>query len=62
MGIRFSFVKTSEFRGGGFELPPAPRYATEYKYVVWLAIQHLSSIPQLVMNYAFPGSQNIDYI
>jgi hypothetical protein len=28
-GIRFSFVKTSEFRGGGVEHPkPPPRYAT----------------------------------
>jgi hypothetical protein len=31
--IRLSFVKTSEFRGGGFEPPKLPRYATTLRKV-----------------------------
>jgi hypothetical protein len=30
LGIRLSFVKTSEFRGRGCFNPPPPRYATDY--------------------------------
>jgi hypothetical protein len=33
LGIRLSFVKTSEFRGGGGDPPNPPRYATDQQYV-----------------------------
>jgi hypothetical protein len=40
LGIRLSFVKTSEFRGGGFEPPQPPplRYATEVLHICSLLV------------------------
>jgi hypothetical protein len=37
LGIQLSFVKTSEFRGGG--LKPPPRYATEWQRIYKMAIK-----------------------
>jgi hypothetical protein len=38
LGIRLSFVKTSEFREGGFNPPNPPRYATAIEEYVRLCI------------------------